>query len=174
MLALILLTLASRCLADDREARLKAAFILNFAKFVEWPTARIVKGKPFNFCFIGIDRYRRSYVQEFEGKTVKGMTATVTLLNYTSPLENCHILFVRDLNQGQLAHLSSALAGRPILTIGEDEEFMAMGGMIRFYASQGKIRFEINPHTAMAAELSISSKLLHLATIRDSETGGKP
>ena len=161
--------------ADEREAKLKAAFILNFAKFVDWPPDHFSPiDKNILFCFVGVDRNRKHYIDTFEQKQVKGKQALVRITGYDAPLNDCSVLFVRGLNQGQLAHLQSVLTGRPILTIGETDLFMEAGGMIRFYAHQGKIRFEINPAAAKRSGLAISSKLLNLARIRGDDGGAEP
>lgn len=173
ILAGILLIPALCCHADDRESRLKAAFILNFAKFVEWPADAVSAPGQFNFCFIGIDRYQKSYIDALHDKKVKGRAVTVHILSYTSELDQCQVLFLSDLSQAQLAYVQSVIAGKAILTIGEDRQFMALGGMIRFFAYQGKMRFEINPDAAREAGLTISSKLLNLANIRSNSSGGK-
>jgi hypothetical protein len=173
IVGILLSTLSLACLGDDREARLKAAFILNFAKFVEWP-APPAAAKSFKFCFIGIEHHRNSYLDTFRDKTVKGLPTVVDIINYTTPIDGCSVLFVRSVDQAQLAYLQPLLAGKAILTIGEDEPFMVSGGMIRFYAAQGKIRFEINPDAISESGLTVSSKLLNLAKIRTSKAGVTP
>lgn len=173
---LISLLLSFACYgADEREARLKAAFILNFAKFIDWPPSQLSQdANEIFFCFVGIDRYRNAYLETFDQKKVKGRNAVVKIIRYDEPIDDCSVLFVKDLNQGQIAHLQSVVSSSAILTIGESEAFMGAGGMIRFYAHQGKIRFEINPDAASRSGLTISSKLLNLAKIRADKNGDSP
>ncbi len=170
---ILLAALSFACHADDREARLKAAFILNFAKFVEWPASQ-GETKAFRFCLIGIEHNRASYLETFHEKTVKGLPTIVDIITYRSPIDACSVLFVSGVDQAQLSYLKPLLTDKAILTIGEDEPFMATGGMIRFYATQGKIRFEINPNAITESGLTVSSKLLNLAKIRSGNAGVEP
>lgn len=165
LLATILLSNPLAAIAQASEAEIKAAFILNFAKFVEWSDEQQLSEQQFSFCFIGSDRYKKDIRKQIENKRVKSLATDAHFLSYTDSFEHCRVIFMRDLEPSQLAYVMDSLGGLNILTVGESEQFMRSGGMIRFYANQGKLRFEINPSAAKKQQLTISSKLLNLARI---------
>lgn len=165
LLAFVLLCGPLSAVGQTAEAEVKAAFILNFAKFIEWSDERWSSEPQFNFCFIGSDRHKKEIRQQIEGKQVKGLDTAARFLSYTDSLEYCRVVFMRDLEPSQRAHIMDSLDGLNVLTVGESEQFIRSEGMIRFFANQGKIRFEINPDKARKQGLKISSKLLKLARI---------
>lgn len=164
-MAVIILLSPVIAMGQAAEAEVKAAFVLNFAKFIDWPESQRPTDQPFNFCFIGSDRYKKEIRKQIDGKTVKGLDSKASFLGYDDALEYCHLVFMRGLEPSQLAYIMESLEGLHVLAVGESEQFMRAGGAIRFFASQGKIRFEINPDAAKNHNLVISSKLLNLARI---------
>lgn len=166
LLALTLLCNSLVASAQNSEANIKAAFILNFAKFVEWPENHpLISQGSFNFCFIGSDRFKKEIQSKIGDRQVKGLSTQITMLGFTEPLDDCAVVFMRDLEPSQSDYVMKSLRASNTLTIGETDKFMRSGGMIRFYADQNRIRFEINPTAAQKAGLKISSQLLNLAKI---------
>ncbi len=146
-----------------REYRIKAAFLYNFARFVAWPSeafedneARLILG------VLGDDPFGTA-LQSLEGKTVGGRRLTIKRFNSLLDLDRCHMLFITSSSQDQQQKALESLAGSTVLTIGEMQPFVQMGGIINFVIRNNKLRFEINLGAGKRAGLVISSQLLKLA-----------
>jgi hypothetical protein len=142
------------------EYRVKAAFLLNFTKFVEWPPAELPDSNSFGICILGVDPFGPALDRITAGESVNQRKLTV-LRNRSNAPKACQVLFVskseRDYPQ--------ALAGfsRGVLTVGEGDAFLRDGGMIAFVIENRRVRFDINQGAVANAGLKISSKLLSVA-----------
>ena len=149
----------------SREYAIKAAFLYNFAKFVEWPSNAFTDNKaPVRLCVLGKDSFGIA-LDSLEGKTIHGRKLTIERLNCTEDLTICHILFISETEKKQLANIFDHVKYSSVLTVGDTENFAGLGGIINFTMVKKKIRFQINLAAADRAELKISSKLLKLADI---------
>jgi len=149
-------------LAD--EYPVKAAFLFNFAKFVEWP-ADAFKGPedPIVICVLGQNPFGTALEDVVRGKTVANRTFAVRGVANAQQASNCQIVFVSASERKHFRFLLDGLKGRSILTVGEGEDFTASGGIINFKLKDAQVRIEIDPGAAGRAGLRISSKLLSLA-----------
>lgn len=167
VMALVLwLTAASGHAQDSQpsESRLKAAFLFNFAKFVEWPPEAFTgKTAPLVIGVLGENSFGKDLEQTIQGKTVNDRPLQVKEYRAVAEATNCHILFICASEKKLLPEIFEALRGTAILTVGETDRFTQTGGMINFVVEGNKIRFEIKDETAKKAKLKISSKLLNLA-----------
>jgi len=164
----MLLLPASLCAEGGQpsEYQVKAAFLLNFGKFVVWPPTSF----PSNSAPLVLGVYGgNSFVADLEnivrGQNIAGHPVTVRLLTNPRDLRKCHIVFISMSQQRQLVDVLDALQGASVLTVTEDmNHFRESGLMINFVIDrEGRIRFEINNGAAERAGLRISSKLLNLA-----------
>ncbi|MEW6307139.1 MAG: YfiR family protein [Verrucomicrobiota bacterium] len=171
LLLLLLVLLAPWAGAQDKpaaltEAQVKALYVLNFTKYVEWPEAAFNGAKaPLVIGLVGrnsLDGDLKSIVQ---GKSVGGRTIEIRTLAVDEDASGCHILFVGEHERRRAGEVLEKLAGRPVLTVGESENFVEEGGVIRFQRKEGSIRLAINPQPAQKAGLKLSSKLLGVAEI---------
>lgn len=170
--ALLMLLLAGgRPAASDRtlvtsEYAVKAAFLYNFAKFVEWPADAFRSPRePMVLCLLGEDPFGPELDQTVGGKTVLGRQLVVRRLAKLAGLEECRILFVSSSEGRRLDQVFAAVGGRAVLTVGEEETFGRAGGIISFVVRQSRVRFQIDLAAADRAGLSISSQLLELAEV---------
>jgi len=145
------------------EYQVKAAFLYNFAKFVEWPGLSDDQKSPLDICVLGKDPFGPELDRVMDGKTVNGRSISVQRFSDVSKAQSCHVLFVGFSDAGHVAETAKALRGRNILTVGETEGFCESGGVIAFVMDGQRVRFRINPKAAARANLKISSKLLQLA-----------
>jgi hypothetical protein len=148
------------------EYRAKAGFLFNFAQFVEWPP-RVFRDAqaPIVIGLFGDDPFG-SYLDEVvQGEKIGDRPLVVQRIRRVEDLGDCQILFISRSATGQLAEIFSRLRDRSVLTVGEDESFERTGGMVRFTIENNKVRLRINRAAAEAHELTISSKLLRLATL---------
>lgn len=148
------------------EYQIKAAFLYNFAKFVEWPAGALSERSPtLTFCVLGEDPFGADLDQTIAGKTINGKSLVTRRLKPLQEAEGCHILFISASERRRLPQIFEALQGLSLLTVGESERFARLGGIINFTLEQNKIRFEINVDAAERTGLKLSAKLLKLATI---------
>ena len=155
------------------EYRLKAAFLYNFAKFVEWPgDAFPAVNSPFIIGIIGENPFDDALEKTVMNKMMNGHPFAVKQCQTLSELKRCHILFISQSERKRLAEILRVVRGERVLTVSEIEHFLGPGGMIQFLMEGNKVRFAINDSAAKTAGLRISSKLLSLA--KRSEHEGAP
>lgn len=143
----------------------KAAFIYNFIKFVEWPTTGFKDAQsPYVVGVIGKDPFGPDLKNAMANKTVNGRPIVVIPVS-DEETRNCHALFVSNSEKRRLKAILDRVTGSPILTIGETEEFAQIGGIINFVLEDNKVRFQINIEAAKRADLKIHSTLLNLAKV---------
>jgi len=164
--ALLCMTFGDSIAGKTDEYQVKAAFLFNFAKFVEWPAKAFAKpGDPLVICILGQNPFDDHLTAAIQGKVWEGRAFTVQLIVDLPPKSRCQILFVNSSEQQRFRSLAASLKGSGILTVGETPGFIDDGGIINLKLESGKIRFEINVDAAEQAQLSVSSKLLSLAQI---------
>jgi len=148
------------------EYQVKAAFLYNFAKFVEWP-AQSFKGPddPLTICIVGQNPFGRMLEDTINGKTLERRSFVVRDVPDIQQVGGCHILFVSSSERKNLQSILESIKTPGLLTVGETEGFAANGGVINFKLESGKVRFEINLEAAAKAGLQIRSNLLSLAQI---------
>jgi hypothetical protein len=148
-----------------REYEIKAAFIYNFIKFVEWPAQALPDTSPtITIGVLGRGPFGGA-LESLNGKTVKGKRLVVRQLTGTREIGSVHVLFVSASERDSLDQIVSAARGANVLTVGEMAGFARSGGIINLTTQSNKIRFEINPEAAERAGLRISSQLLRLAKV---------
>jgi len=164
-------------IADDeasREMRLKASFIYNMAKFVEWPADTAEKQfQATNLCFLDVDQWRWLIDKSLRDKKIHGEPLILRYPDSIDNIDGCSVLFIAAANPVLYQYSMAHLPQQHVLTIGEDQDFLSSGGMVNFYTERNRLRFEINPLAAKRAGLLISSKLLSLARIRAIEVADK-
>ena len=152
------------------EYQVKAAFLYNFARFVEWPSNAFPDAQaPILLGVVGEDPFGGALEQVIKGKTVNGRELVLKRLTRQQDLKGFHMLFVSSSEARHLSQILESLKGKCVLTIGETEGFAQTGGVINFTLEENKVHFEINVDTAERAHLKISSKLLALAKVLKDE-----
>lgn len=142
------------------EYKVKAAFLLNFTKFVEWPAAGASASAPFSICILGEDPFGTALESIVEGERVNGRRLVVQRVR-PHEAQSCQVLFAGK-GEGDLGKILQEL--RPgVLTVGEGTRFLHEGGMIAFVLESRRVRFDINQTAAARAGLLISSRLLNVA-----------
>jgi len=167
-LAFVLLAVAlAHGLAADapvEEYRVKGAFLLNFAKFVEWPEQAFKgPGDAIAICILGANPFTPALDLAAREVVVKSRTVTVRQIADTEQARQCQMVFVTASERKRARALLAAVAGQSVLTVGEFEGFLAGGGVIEFRVEESKVRMEISEAAAKRASLHISAKLLSLA-----------
>jgi len=152
--------------AQMKEYQVKAAFLFNFAQFVDWPeTAFPQADTPLTIGVLGDEPFGGALDEIVRGEQVHGRTLRVQHCRRVEEAAGCHVLFISRSESGRLEQIVGSLRGRSILTVGDSEDFVQRGGMISFINERNKIRLRINRDLAAGAGLTISSKLLRVAEI---------
>jgi hypothetical protein len=155
------------------ERRVKAAFLYNFAVFVEWPADAIEDRPVLDSCILGDNELADALERAVVGKRVHGKQFAVRRLTTVDDVAECHLLYLAPSHRMQLGAVLEAVETAPVLIVGDAEDFVQWGGMVNFRREKKKLRFEINVDNANDAGLRISSKLLNLARIVWNGEGGR-
>ena len=149
------------------EYQVKAAFLYNFAKFIEWPADAFGSNSdPLIIGVIGDDPFGGALNQTISGKSISGRPLVVRHLRWGQDLRACHILYISSSEGRRIPQIIQSVKGGSVLTIGDTDHFNQQGGIINFILEANKVRFEINVRGAEHARLRISSKLLALSRNR--------
>ena len=144
------------------EYAVKAAYLYKFAPFVQWPPAAFTSASsPFNLCILGRDPFGASLDRAVSGQHVEAHPVIVRRLQRVDAASGCHILYLGASPSQSAAEALRALRGLPILTVTDDG---GTGAIIRFVLKDNRVRFDIDAEAATANRMTISSKLLSLAT----------
>ena len=127
---------------------------------------------PLSLCVFGRDPFGDDLGRLALRRTVRSRPLTVTHIERAPAARVCHIVFLSAQEQRRTPIILQAIAGLPILTVGETPEFLNWGGAINFVLERDQVRFEINPQAAESVRLKISSKLLALARVVHVGSGG--
>jgi hypothetical protein len=169
----ILLTSVMVAAAEPLEYAVKAAYIYNFAKFVEWPMEPSTEDGAFVIGILGQDPFGGALDEIVLGKTIRDKKIAVKRFSRIEDATNSHILFIGNSEKESMAQIIKRLNGMPILTVSDIGRFAEQGGMIELVIDQNRVRFAINVASAEQAGLKPSSQLLKLARIITSPVKGK-
>jgi hypothetical protein len=159
----------SLSLADEpvaSEYQVKAAFIINFPKYVEWPgEAFAATNSPIVIAVLGESRVTDELQKIIAGRSVNGRELVLKHLDSADGTIDCHLLFVPATEQKRAPNLLPSIKNKGILTVGESDDFLAGGGTINLARRNQKIALEVNLEAAGNSRIKISSKLLNIAKV---------
>jgi hypothetical protein len=143
------------------EYKIKAAYLYNFFLFVTWPS---LPDQTVTIGILGRDSFGNAF-SEVENQSVKGLKKKLVVKRwgaYTEQtgIDQCQILFVSSNERTHFTEIFKRLQGKPVLTVGDSEDFLEAGGMIDFLLVQNKVRWEINQRSLNAGGLRLNSQLL--------------
>lgn len=146
------------------EYQVKAAFLFNFTRFLEWPPESFNNYKgPFVVGVYGRNPFGNFLSETVAGEEAFGRPIVVRHFGNLKDMGPCHILFIGpDVKTEEVLHIVS---GKPVLTVSDDPDFCRKGGVVRFFSENDMIRLEINTDAAKFANLNVSSKLLGISKI---------
>lgn len=145
---------------DDR---VKALFLYNLAKFIEWPTT--VSRDTISIGIVGSDYLGAALNQTVNGRTINGRGIVVKRISDARGAQDCHMLIISGVDPKKLRSVLDAVRGASVLTVGDSDAFSTLGGIIQFKTTGAKVHFLVNLDAAERAHLRISSKLLGLSQI---------
>jgi hypothetical protein len=164
--------LHAQALNGPLEYQVKAAYLLNFTRYVEWPEQAFTSPTaPIELCVLGSDPFQGALEQAVAGRLTRGRPLIVHFKRSAAEARYCPVVFVPgpvwQRNRGVLDQLQ----GHGVLTVGESKEFAEAGGIIGFVIQEASVRFVVNLDARDRAGLRISSRMLALA---EDLVGGKP
>lgn len=146
------------------EAKVKAACLFNFAKFIQWPPATFPDpSSPFRLCIVGVDPFG-TLLEALQSKEVQGRKIALGKLGVSDlgKMKECHILYLSQLQPKQEEAILSGLSTFPVLTVSD----APLGAIIRFFLEEEKVRFEIYLQKSRDLDIKISAQLLRLAVVK--------
>ncbi len=162
--------LAPRSAAQSsKETQVKAVLLFRLTQFVQWPESRFeTPESPIVIGILGKDPFGDALRIAVRGETAQNRPITLLPLERTEQAKTCHIVFISQSEAARVRQITTSLAGNPVLTVSDMENFVRVGGgMVRFYPEQNKVKLRINNETAKAAGLILDSRLLRMADIVD-------
>ena len=155
------------------EYQVKAAYLLNFTRYVEWPSQAFGGAQsPVTMCVLGADPFGDVLDTTIRGRTTHGRTIVVRRIRAASETEGCHLVFISRETWREQRDLPQRLRALGLLTVGESEEFAQEGGVIGFVMLDETVRFVVNAEARDRAGLRISSRMLSLAAaVYDQRSG---
>lgn len=147
------------------EYKVKAAFLYNFAKFVEWPAETLAKDPSFVIGIVGEDPFGKLIDEAVAGKTVRDKPIVVKRFSRIEDAAGAHILFISNSEAEHVPRIVKQLNRAPVLTVSDINRFAERGGMVQLETEQSRVRFAINIAAVERAGLKPSSQLLKLARI---------
>ena len=161
---------SSNVAADEYE--IKAAIYVNLLRLVDWPAdKRGDISSPIVIGVSGSDDMARALEAIAQSKSVSvGRRIVVRRISGIVELDECHSVFVGGGDRKRMEAALQTLGASPVLTVGEDERFVGLGGMIDLLLKEDRVRIEVNLDVLRNAGLTISSQLLKIAVVK---TGGK-
>ncbi|MGZ9226368.1 MAG: YfiR family protein [Anaerolineales bacterium] len=156
------------------EYQLKAAFLYNFSKFVEWPSDAFKSNEPrLLLCVFRDNPFGNVLDEILQGKTINSRELLARRINELPDLKSCQLVFVSHREDKRLSEILDSLRGTSALVVGESDGFAERGGGIQFFLEGNKLRFAVNVDAVRKARLGVSSQLLALARIVHSQRNPK-
>lgn len=151
--------------AEPEESEVKAAFIYNFAKFVEWPAEVFESSSaPLKLCVLGHDSVETE-LRQLEGREAQGHTLRVQAIASPDDARECHILFIAASEVSRQVQIIQGVGSVAVLTVADRRDFTQKGGMIGLYVESQRVQFAVNLAVAQSRGLKLSARLLQLARV---------
>lgn len=142
----------------NSEQQLKAAYLVNFLKYIEWP----VTGPGTTICLFGRDQIG-PFLTSYEGRLIAGKELRVRRVNGPDQTADCQLLFIPDTEEARFAAVLRWVDKQPVLTVSDAEAFPHQGGGIALVRADGRLQFDVNTKALSRAGLKPSSQMMRLA-----------
>jgi hypothetical protein len=150
--------------SKPNEYQVKAAYLYNFGRFIEWPTsASAAKGDPFTICVLGQDPFGPALNTTLADEAINGQNVVARRIPSPQDALSCRILFISSSESERLKQILAILGDASVLTVSDLPQFTQRGGMVQLVLDGNKVRFEVNLTPVERAHLAMSSQLLKVA-----------
>ena len=148
------------------EDQVKAAYLYNFAKFVEWPEGSFPDASaPVRLCVLNDPSIGAQLSQIVKDKQISGRSIAVVPIQTAEQGRSCQILFINSAQNWQAEHVIKILQGASVLTVGEATGFVEQGGIVNFVMENDQVHFQVNHKAATQCRLRMSARLLSVAKL---------
>lgn len=144
---------------------IKATYLFNFAKFIDWPVGKLEKD-PISLCVMGKESVKISLEKLALGKFIKNRPLEVRQLDSINEIKSCHILFIGAAESKNLPEILRKIRFEKVLSVGDTSDFIEQGGQVQFFVKEDKIAFEVNLPALEQAGLKIDARVLNIAKVR--------
>jgi hypothetical protein len=149
--------------AKPSEYAVKATYLYNFARFVEWPSGAVTNGDSFAICILGHDPFGPALDATLTGEAIEGKPVVAKRISQAQESASCRIVFISSSEEARLKEILAAIDKSSVLTVSDMPQFSRRGGMIQFVLEGSRVRFEVNLTNAQNAGLTLSSELLKVS-----------
>jgi hypothetical protein len=158
------------------EYEVKAAYLLNFGKFIKWPPAAgLAEKEKFSICVLGEDPFGQMLDATVRDEKIAGKPVAARRLSHAQDATGCQVLFVSRSEDKQVRKLLPVLNKAGVLTVSDMPGFLDRDGMIQFTLVGNRVRFEVNLDSVQSGGLTLSSELLKVASqVKGKGRGGQP
>ena len=155
--------------SHEQEYQIKAVFLEQFTRFIEWPDSSAVSdtSAPFIVAVIGKSPFGSILEKTFSKRKIKQKKTEIRTISTPDEIADCHLLFIASSSKKSLPEILNHTRNKPILTVGDTEGFAQEKVLVNFYLSGKKMKFEINEKAVHESGLVVSYMLLNLARIVD-------
>ena len=154
------------------ERKIQAGYLLNFARYVEWPPAAFANSvSPVCIGVLGEDPFGGFLDDTVRGEMVRGHPIVVRRERSPDALRDCHIVFIAVADSEKQGQFLASFSGKPILTVGNENGFAARGGIVNFFLENERVRFEISRAASQRSGLKMHPQLLRLARVVHAAVG---
>ncbi len=164
-------SLRAEDLDESKAYKVKAAYLYNFAKFIHWPDRAFKNdNSPFVIGVLDNDRFADVVRATVRNKTIHNRNIVVQYINWSHPegreiVKRCHMVYICEDNPKHMKKILAFLKKSPLLSVSDNPDFAAAGGMVEFVLEEGRFVFDINRKAIEQASMKISSRLLDLARV---------
>lgn len=146
------------------DVRVKAAFVFNFAKFIEWPGfSHGASTTPIKIAIVGEDPIKAELESVMRGKSIDAHPIEILKFQSLTEIQACHLLFISNSERANLPQILKLIRNTVVVTVSDMPDFLDQGGQIAFLSQENKIRFEVNIAETERVGVKLSSNLLKLA-----------
>jgi hypothetical protein len=161
-LALLLLLISPGAVPQSHDDRsVKAAFVFNLTKYVEWPQS----SEEMVIGYLGEERTGEIFKKMLDGKSSGSRSIRVILLPSATDLERCQLLYVAEPSEKKVRAALDLVRGKSVLTVGDTDSFVREGGMIGLVTVGEQIQIQVGLEVVQESRLKVSSRLLSIATL---------
>lgn len=151
------------CASRLGEYQVKTAYLYNFVKFISWPDNTFESpSSPLVIGVLGENNFGDK-LESLQGKKIGQRAIQINYFTTLNDVQACHLLYISKSENGEIKRILKQLSVRPIVTVGESEQFVDLGGIIQFITKRGRLRFSINQKVAHGNRIQIDAQLLSLA-----------
>lgn len=150
---------------EAHEHEIKATYLFNFAKFIDWPAGKSADA-PIYICVLDKHSLQKNLEVLTKDKSIKDRPLRVKLILILDEIKECHVLYVSNDDIKKFSEIKDSLSSKALLSVGEAPDFIKHGGQIQFYVEKDNVSFEIDLPAIDRSGLKLDARVLNIARVR--------